>query len=591
MTRLIAGMMALGLSASLAHAELTVEEAETGWSVLADGKLLCASTSDEQFPKPWFDPVNTLAGHNLVLSSPPDHPHHRGLMFAWGNVGIEGEADDYHLIFWGEAEGDHHHGKILPDPDGEPRVWVEADTAHIEADYIWTRNTDDLLILRERRELRIHPSTDGRGYLLTWITEQTPEMNIRIGPTPGRDVCYYGFGIRSAPDMDLGMFENSNGGRDVTGCHGDLAEWVAYVGPNEPVRGFAMFDHPDNPRYPTGWFAMNAFGYLTAALPAYEEYPLAKGDTLKLTYGVLAFDGAMDAGYVDDQYDAWLKLVPAENERVAPRSADALATSRDGRVIFAPDASPAKMKPSYHPVTTPSGFVVTDGRNAQPHHHALWLTWGKVELAGGERVDFWAENGAPGATGRIVTETLDLTQDGDASVYDSTHLWRRAAGEEPFIREERNVRVETVGDRATLITIATDQTALEDLTLLKEGNEAVSYFGLDIQMPPDMHNGLMLNSNGSTGRAGVEGEPATWCAYSTTVTPARGVAILDHPSNPRHPNTYFTLPTGFLGTSLVALEDYSLEAGETLSLTYGVLVFEGDAEPKFISKQYRRWAR
>jgi len=116
-TRSIACIMLLALCASLAHAELTVEEAKFGWRVEADGKLLCAYTSDEQFPKPWFDPVNTLAGHNLVLSSPPDHPHHRGLMFAWGNVGIEGEADDYHLIFWGEAEGDHYHGKILPDPD------------------------------------------------------------------------------------------------------------------------------------------------------------------------------------------------------------------------------------------------------------------------------------------------------------------------------------------------------------------------------------------------------------------------------------------------------------------------------------------
>jgi len=599
MCRVSMCLAVLSLATALAYAAPgEVTKTPTGWNVSWDGKPVLSYSFDASFPKPWVDPLMTPAGHNTVLTSPPDHVHHRGLMFAWGNIGIEGEPADYHLIFWGEEGDPHTLGRIVPDAAREPEVTVTDDAVRIVTCNLWLRNSDDLLVLRERRELCIHKPTTGRAYLLTWRTEQTPEMNITIGPTPGLDVSYYGLGYRSSPDMDHGLFVNSNGRREVAGCYGDRADWLAYQGLAEPVRGVAMFDHPDNPRYPTGWFLMNDFGYITASLPAFEPYPLPKGRTLTLTYGVLVFDGAIDEKFVDGQYDEWLQLNPAKHARQRPVKAEDIAVSRGaGRrarqdtEAFAMALARRTAKPSYDPVAPPSGYNLVDSTSGQPQHHALWFTYGKIRPAAGDPIDFWSEGGPRETTGEVTTESVERHDEGDLTTLLSRHHWRRASGGPPLIDERRRVEVDTSGSEATLITFTTEQRALEDLTLLHESNEKVSYYGLCLQMLPDLYNGLVVNANGSVDRVGIEGEPADWCAYATDVRPARGVAIFDHPTNPRHPNTYFTLPSGFLSTSLVAIEDYALKKGDTLRLTYGILVFDGDLHRDFIDKQYRRWCR
>jgi len=300
-------LCAIALVAACASAGgdgLSIERTDAGWTVLQGDEPVLTFHYSPELTKPFVDPLCTPEGHSVTLNSPPDHVHHHALMFAWGNVRPTSEPEDYHLVFWGEAGDPHTIGRIVPDPDREPIVEATDDAARIVVFNKWLRNSDDLLVLTERCELVYE---DG---ILTWITEQRAEVDLVIGPTPGRDVSYYGLGIRVPHDMDRGMFVDSNGNRDVAGVHGDDAAWCAYGSTVTPARGFAMFDHADNPRHPTGWFAMNdAFGYLTASLVAHEPYPvLEQGDTLRLCYGILAFDGELDADLIDDRYEDWLEL-------------------------------------------------------------------------------------------------------------------------------------------------------------------------------------------------------------------------------------------------------------------------------------------
>ncbi len=580
-------LIALVAPAALAQGGPEVEATPTGWDVRWDGAPVLSYTSSEAFPKPWIDPLLTPAGHNVVRTSPPDHVHHRGLMFSWGYMRIAGEPEGYALMFWGEEGDPHGLGRIIPDPDQPAEATADADGVTIAGHYLWLRNSDDLLVLRERRVIRVHRPVGGRANLLTWTTEQTPEVDIVITPTPGAPVSYYGLGIRCADGMDRGLFVNSNGARRVEGCNGDRAEWCAYQGTTGPLRGFALFDHPDNPRYPTGWFAMNDFGYETASLPAFADYPLAAGETLRLTYGAVAFDGSASTPFLDECYEQWLAANPAESPRASRPEVVDRSTRRDDRIVFDAPLGGGAMKPGYHPVASPGGRVVSDPTTEQRHHHGLWFTWGNIRL-GEESVDFWAETGAPEVLGRITTETLERAEDADGATYTSRHLWQRASGGPAIIEEERTIRVHTAVEDATLITFTTRQRALQDLVLSAESHETVSFYGLCLQMPPDMRNGLVENANGSQGRRGVEGEPARWCAYSTDVRPARTVALFDHPSNPRHPGTYFTLPTGFLSTGLVTTEDYPMAAGETLTLTYGILVTD-EPNAASVERHYQEW--
>ncbi len=92
--------------------------------------------------------------------------------------------------------------------------------------------------------------------------------------------------IRLAETMRLkgkvgkGHIVNSEGVKDGE-TWGKRARWVDYYGPVEgQTMGVAIFDHPQNPRYPTWWhvrdyglFAANPFG-----LHDFEKKPAGAGD-------------------------------------------------------------------------------------------------------------------------------------------------------------------------------------------------------------------------------------------------------------------------------------------------------------------------
>jgi hypothetical protein len=309
----LVGLLAIGASTLPAAWAGPAQVAETpaGWQVTWNGSPVLTYRSSADLPKPFVHPLFTPAGNLVTLASPPDHIHHRGLMFAWGNVIPAGSPEGYHLVFWGEEGDASGLGHIVAAPGTKPEVEVDGGAVSIDTRNEWRRNSDNLLVLRERSEIRVFGPYQGRAYLLSWITEQTPLMDIAIGPTPGRDVSYYGLGLRTPHDMDRGDAINSNGKLGINACYGDTADWCAYGSDVAPARGFAMFDHPGNPRHPTGWFVMNDFGYMTASLPAREPFSLKAGETLRLEYGVLAFDGNLDAQFIQGAYD-WWKVLTAE---------------------------------------------------------------------------------------------------------------------------------------------------------------------------------------------------------------------------------------------------------------------------------------
>jgi hypothetical protein len=286
------------------EAQQTASECVVTWT----GHPLLTYRSSPELPKPFIHPLFTPAGNAVTLASPPDHIHHRGLMFAWGSVAPTGSPEGYHIVFWGEEGDPNDLGHIVAAPGTKPQIRERDGALSIVTHNEWRRNSDDLLVLRERCEIRVFGPYQGRGNLLSWITEQTPVMDVVIGPTPGRDVSYYGLGLRTPHDMDRGEAINSNGGVGINACYGDNAAWCAYGSDVVPARGFAMFDHPSNPRYPTGWFVMNDFGYMTASLPAREPFSVKAGETLRLEYGVLAFDGDLDAEFIQGAYDWWKVL-------------------------------------------------------------------------------------------------------------------------------------------------------------------------------------------------------------------------------------------------------------------------------------------
>ena len=302
----------VALCLTSAHAQpLTITLEDGVASATDNGAAVFEYRFGADLPKPFIQPLNTPSGQAVTMASPPDHVHHRGLMFALGNVAFAGEEQEY-VVFWGEDGAPNRLGHIIHVP-GSERIEAPEGTPQrvtLRTRNEWRRLSDQALMLTENRRITLYDAGDARRNLLTWESELTaPTRDVVLGPTEGRDVSYYGLGLRTPREMDGGAIFDANGKEGEANVLGDDARWCAYVGPNEPKRGFVMFDHPANPRYPTGWFVMSAgFGYMTASLVCHEPFALPVGKPLRLRYGVCAFDGAPTAEQVERWYQEWLAL-------------------------------------------------------------------------------------------------------------------------------------------------------------------------------------------------------------------------------------------------------------------------------------------
>ena len=107
-------------------------------------------------------------------------------------------------------------------------------------------------------------------------------------------------------------------------------------------------------------------------------------------------------------------------------------------------------------------------------------------------------------------------------------------------------------------------------------------------------NGQAVNSEGVSGKD-VFGKRARWIDYWGTIDGHMvGIAIFDHPGNPRH-------PTWWMGTDVAAdpfgdggeppgTGDMTIRKGTTVTFRYRFLFHEGDPKQAQIAEQYRQFA-
>jgi len=150
----------------------------------------------------------------------------------------------------------------------------------------------------------------------------------RLQTPPGKDSMaltgshYFGLGMRFVASMDDGgRFSNAD---DKLGevVRGDErltpTKWCAFTAKadGKPVT-VAIFDHPQNPRYPARMFTMaKPFAYLSATRNEWKEPLVVNADKpLDLSYGVAVWDGEVDKSTVEKLYQRWLNLRKTESEK------------------------------------------------------------------------------------------------------------------------------------------------------------------------------------------------------------------------------------------------------------------------------------
>ena len=109
--------------------------------------------------------------------------------------------------------------------------------------------------------------------------------------------------------------------------------------------------------------------------------------------------------------------------------------------------------------------------------------------------------------------------------------------------------------------------------------------------------GKAINSEGVTGKA-VWGQIAKWVNYWGPIGDKTvGVAIFDHPDNPRHPTTWMTRIIGMVNVNPFGKRAFKrgegamkLKKGESVTFAYRFYFHEGSHEEINIPKHYKKWS-
>lgn len=296
-------------------AQVTISEKEGRIRIEIDGELF-TEWDHKTWKAPYLYPVIGPNGVGVTRNYPMkegvegeqhDHPHHRSIRFSHRNVNG--------LSFWAP---DHQKGDKTASIELEKIEKMQSgETGTLVLKNRWMGN--GRLVLTETVTLKFHP-LENREVLMDF------DISMKAGE---EDVTFHdekdgGVSIRVAGSMKVedrktkdgkGSIMNSRGLKNAE-AWGKRAEWCDYYGPDSTGKtvGVAIFDHPDNFRYPTHWHA-RTYGLLTAnrfgtgffdakdgAKKGDGDHTIKSGETLSLRHRFYFHHGDPESAKVDEKY-------------------------------------------------------------------------------------------------------------------------------------------------------------------------------------------------------------------------------------------------------------------------------------------------
>lgn len=258
----------------------------------------------------------------------------------------------------------------------------------------------------------------------------------------------------------------------------------------------------------------------------------------------------------------------------------------DGSLFTSYKFDSAQKYPYFWPVNGPASgkSVTTETSEPYPHHHSLFFGCDRVN--GG---NYWQEENARGQI--LSSGPRLLVPEGAYVLFTDRCLWSRPGAESVF--EDRRCFLIHAPDKDTRIIDTTIRLkALVDVTILQTNHALFS-----ARMVPALSvtaGGTLVNAEGKTAEKGTFGQNSPWCDYfGKRDGMTEGLAIFQAPTNPWYPCQWFTRDYGFFSpTPMWWLKDGRMEIpkGQTITLTYRVIVHNGDVKAARIEQQFANYA-
>lgn len=292
------------------HVLIKKQEGKEILDVLIDDVLFTRFYYSHEFKKPFLWPINSEGQVTLTRDypmdpacKPQDHPHHKSLWSAFGDV----NGSDC----W--AEGADSGFQVSGEPEwgsGDAYGWIAVKD-------VW-QDKDHKPLITEAREYRFY-TTPEKGRLL----DVAVTFSADYGDVTFKDTKEGGIvAVRMREEL-CGVhanITNADGDKGEKKAWGKPSPWCDYSGelPNAGWRGLTIFDNPANLRYPTSWhvrdyglMGANCFGWSYFAKEVYNkgkfpapngDWQLKSGQNQLFKYRVYVHSGDVEKAAVADRF-------------------------------------------------------------------------------------------------------------------------------------------------------------------------------------------------------------------------------------------------------------------------------------------------
>lgn len=288
--------------------------------------------------------------------------------------------------------------------------------------------------------------------------------------------------------------------------------------------------------------------------------------------------------------------------RITPK-ADRISVEIDGKPYTDFFLAPGGNKPYFYPLRTASGSIVTrhypmeefpGETQDHPHHRGMFFSHGSVNGA-----DFWGTE--PTSTdprkGRMALKKVLETRGGAKS-------GTIKASFDGFGPDGKLLMTET----RTITFYSDPELRIIDYAITIESGQKLTFgdtkegtFGIRLATSlSEDRTGKMVNAEGRETEKNVWGKRSPWVDYYGQVDGKTvGVAIFDHPSNPRHPTYWHSRAYGLFAANPFGVRDFTadktqdgsltIEPGQHLSFRYRVVIHPGDVRSANIAALYSKY--
>lgn len=224
----------------------------------------------------YVHPLFGPRGEVLTQDYSPDHPHHRGIYWAWPEVTWKGEQRDLHAL-----QG------VFARPVGMVRKEASNDMACLEAENVWTWGGAEPIV-REFAAITAHAARDGRRVIDFVFRFEALKPGVTIARR--QQEAYGGLNLRFSP----------RGQQQIVATH---RAWAALTGippgGKSPV-SVAILQDARNPQFPGDWIQYPNLNWLQPTFPAKgTAFELRPDEPLTLRFRIVVADGPPDAAAIE----------------------------------------------------------------------------------------------------------------------------------------------------------------------------------------------------------------------------------------------------------------------------------------------------